>query len=350
MTTPKKKQIIVSGAQPSGRLHVGNYCGAQRNWLALQDSGLDAYFFIADYHSITEDYDPDEKRRQVTDLALDLLALGIDPKKCTLFLQSDVPEHTELCWIFNTVTPVSFLERMTQFKDKASHQAKNVNMGLFDYPVLQAADILMYKGDFVPVGVDQVQHVELTRDIARFFNNKYKTDFFPETKPKLTETPKILSLADPLKKMSKSHGEKTYVALSDEPEAIMEKMKKAVTESTGVLPHDPMKEDFLAKIADRPDDERRGYAGVWNLLAMLKIFGQPHEADRVAAAQPIKYGDLKKLVAMRTAEYFADFRERRKTLAKDPKKVREILDLGAKKARKVAQATMEDVRKTIGIR
>lgn len=350
MTAPKKKQVIVSGAQPSGRLHVGNYCGAQRNWLSLQDSGLDAYFFIADYHSITENYDPEEKRRQVMDLALDLLALGIDPKKCTLFVQSEVPEHTELCWVLNTVTPVSFLERMTQFKDKAAHQEKNVNMGLFDYPVLQAADILMYKGDLVPVGVDQVQHVELTRDIARFFNNKYGIATFPETRPKLTETPKILSLADPLKKMSKSHGEKSFVALTDEPDVIMEKLKKAVTETTGILPHDPAAEDFLAKIADRPEDERRGYAGVWNLLAMLRIFGQPHEADRIAATQPIKYGDLKKLVATRIAEHFADFREKRKALAKDPEKVRAILDAGAKKARKVAQATMEEVRKTIGIR
>lgn len=350
MPTAKKKQVIVSGIQPSGKLHVGNYCGAQRNWLALQDSGLDAFFFIADYHSLSGDYDPEEKRRQVLAIATDLLALGIDPKKCTLFVQSDIPEHTELCWIFNTVTPVSFLERMTQFKDKAVHQDKNVNMGLFDYPVLQAADVLAYKGDLVPVGMDQVQHVELTRDVARFFNNKYKTAFFPETKPKLTDTPKILSLIDPLKKMSKSHGDKSCIYINDEPEEMLSKLKKAVTETTGALPFDPCAEDFLEKIAARPEEERRGYAGVWNLLALLRIFGQPHESDRIAAAQPIKYGDLKKLVATRIAEHFADFRERRKALAKDPEKVREILDAGAKKARKVAQATMEDVRKIIGVR
>mgnify|MGYP001575707263 CR=1 FL=1 len=222
MANRAPKPIVVSGIQPSGKLHVGNYVGAVSNWLRLQDEGYRCFFFLADYHSITGDYYPEEKRRQTMDLALDLLALGIDPKKCTLFVQSHVPEHTELCWVFNTVTPVSFLERMTQFKDKSADQDKNVNMGLFDYPVLQAADILAYKGELVPVGRDQVQHVELTSDIARFFNNKFG-DFFPETKPLLTDVPKLRSLTDPLKKMSKSLGEKSYVALTDGPEAIQEK-------------------------------------------------------------------------------------------------------------------------------
>ncbi|MBI4457996.1 tryptophan--tRNA ligase, partial [Candidatus Uhrbacteria bacterium] len=165
---PKKSgHIIVSGIQPSGASHVGTYAGVYRNWLRLQaDKTAKRFFMIADYHSITEDYDPAAKRQQILDLATDFLALGLDPKKSTIFAQSDVPEHTELCWIFNTVTPVSFLERMTQFKDKSSRQAANVNMGLFDYPVLQAADILIYMCDRVPVGRDQIQHLELTRDIA----------------------------------------------------------------------------------------------------------------------------------------------------------------------------------------
>ncbi|MEY4744546.1 MAG: tryptophanyl-tRNA synthetase, tryptophanyl-tRNA synthetase [Candidatus Parcubacteria bacterium] len=351
-----KKPVIVSGIQPSGKLHVGNYAGAVRNWIELQDSKkYDCYFFIADYHSITEDYDPGEKRRQVMDLAVDLLALGIDPQKCTFFVQSDVQEHTELAWIFNTVTPVSFLERMTQFKDKAGRQEKNVNMGLFDYPVLQAADILIYKGELVPVGQDQIQHVELTRDIARFFNNKYGA-FFPETKPKVTDTPKLLSLTDPLKKMSKSLGEKSFIALSDAPATVADKLKRAVTETTGILPFDSAEFlngnvfDLVAKDAGRSDEERKGYAGVWNLLAMLRLFGPAHEADRMFAGQPMKYGDLKKLVAQRIAEYFVPFREKRAALAENPGEVRRMLDHGAAKASVVAKKTMEAVRQAIGVR
>ncbi len=350
MTSPSKKQIIVSGIQPSGRLHVGNYVGAVQNWLALQQAGAYAcYFFIADYHSITEDYDPEEKRRQIMDLAIDLLALGIDPKKCTFFVQSDVPEHTELCWILNTVTPVSFLERMTQYKDKSSQQAKNVNMGLFDYPVLQSADILIYKGALVPVGLDQIQHVELTRDIARFFNNKFGA-YFPETKPKLTEVPKLLSLSDPLKKMSKSLGDKSYIALSDEPDVIEAKLKRAVTETTGILPADATLDTMLERIASEPEETRRGYAGVWNLIVMLRIFGSEKEAARIVAMQPMKYGELKMLVAKRIAEHFTAFRERRAALIKNPAKVRKILDGGAKKARATATETMKEVRKKIGVR
>ncbi len=350
MMPSKKKQIIVSGIQPTGPLHIGNYAGAVQNWLALQnDPSLDCYFFIADYHSITENYEPEEKRAQIMDLALDLLACGIDPQKSTFFVQSDVAEHTELCWVFNTVTPISFLERMTQFKDKASRQEKNVNMGLFDYPVLQSADILLYKGELVPVGVDQVQHVELTRDIARFFNNKFG-EYFPETKPKLTNAPKLLSLTDPLKKMSKSLGEKSYIALTDSPEVIETKLKRAVTETTGVLPPKMTMEKFTEWNVTQPEEIRRGYAGVWNLFDMLHLVGASDEVERITAAQPIKYGELKTLVAKRLGEHFAEFRKRREVLAKNPTEVRAMLDQGAEKARAVASKTMEEVRKIIGVR
>ncbi len=352
MATQKSKLIVVSGIQPSGRLHIGNYVGAVQNWLRLQNKGYRCLFFIADYHSITGDYDSAEKREQVMNLAIDLLALGINPKKCTFFVQSHVPEHTELCWIFNTVTPVSFLERMTQFKDKAGQQDKNINMGLFDYPVLQAADILLYKGELIPVGVDQVQHVELTRDVGRFFNNKYDT-YFPETKAMLTDVPKLRSITDPLKKMSKSLGEKSYVALTDSPEEIANKLKRAVTEATGIISmtEEELEHAMQTHADSHADDEKlRGMAGVWNLLAMLKIFGSEDEADRIFAAQPIRYGDLKMLVAQRIAEHFAEFRKNRAILAKNPEKVRRILAAGAKKAQKIAKATMKDVRKTIGVR
>jgi tryptophanyl-tRNA synthetase len=352
MSTKKPARIIVSGIQPSGKLHIGNYVGAVRNWLELQKQGLKPLFFIADYHSITGNYSPAEKRAEILNLATDLLALGIDPRKSTLFVQSDVPEHTELCWIFNTLTPVSFLERMTQFKDKAGNQSQNVNMGLFDYPVLQSADVLLYKGTDVPVGQDQVQHVELTRDIARFFNNKYEVAFFPETKPHLTSIPKLRSITDPLKKMSKSLGEKSYVALTDTPEEILEKMKRAVTESTGMLSMtEAAVDEAISALGGAEGDEKlKGMAGVWNLIGLLRIFGKPGEAERFIASQPMRYGDLKALVATRIAEHFADFRKRRAALAKDPRKVRAILNAGAKKARKIAQANMKEVRKIIGVR
>jgi len=347
------KAVVVSGVQPSGRSHIGNFAGSYSNWLKLQqDPGLRCYFFIADYHSLTENYDPKTKRQQVLDLAADLLALGLDPKKCTLFVQSDVPEHAELCWIFNTVTPMSFLERMTQFKDKSGRQQENINVGLFDYPVLQAADILIYKGQLVPVGRDQTQHVELTRDVAHFFNNRFGQTF-PEAKPIYTETPKLKSLADPLKKMSKSLGERSWVALTDEPDVIYEKIKSAVTESTGIIPFSEEELEHKLSLHDEAhadEQQLRGAAGAWNLLTMLRVFGSRDEADRILAAQPIKYSELKKLAAARIAEYFAGFRAKRKKLLSRPSTITDILAAGAKKARNEAKKTMVEVRKKIGIR
>src|SRR3989344_7752421 len=193
-----KKPVVVSGIQPSGPLHIGNYLWALKNWVKIQNSGqYDCFFFIADYHSLTESYNPSEKREQIFNLAVDYLSSGLDPKKCTIFVQSQVPACTELAWIFNTLTPISELERMTQFKDKASRQVKNINLGLFDYPVLQAADILLYHGSLVPVGQDQIQHVELTRDIARRFNQKYQKEYFPLSQPLLMPLAKIMSLQEP---------------------------------------------------------------------------------------------------------------------------------------------------------
>ncbi len=353
MPAKKTQHVVVSGIQPSGQAHLGNYAGFFRNCLKLQGQpGLDRYFFIADYHSLSENYDPKAKHQQVLDLAADFLALGLDPAKSVFFVQSEVPEHTELCWVLNTVTPISFLERMTQFKDKAGRQQENVNAALFDYPVLQAADILVYKGDRVPVGRDQIQHIELTRDVARFFNNRFG-EIFPEAEPLLTDTPKIRSLNDPLKKMSKSLGERSYVALTDEPAVIYDKVKSAVTESTGILSmtEEELEHALVAHADAHAEDEGlRGQAGVWNLLTILKLVGKPGEADRVFAAQPIKYSDLKRLVAERIGEHFAAFRAKRKKLAKEPEKIREILDAGAKKARVAAKKTMDEVRKAIGIR
>lgn len=327
----KNKPIILSGIQPTGNFHIGNYLGAVQNWVNLQNSGqYQMNIFIPDLHSLTGNLSPDERRRLMTMAAIELIAAGIDPERATLFLQSHVPEHAELAWIFNCVTPVAELYRMTQFKDKSERQEKNINTGLLTYPILQAADILLYRATVIPVGQDQVQHVELTRDIARWFNNRFG-NFFAEPRHLLSEVPKVMSLLEPTKKMSKSHGENTVIELADEPEIIEKKLKKAVTatESGDVAP------------------------GVENLLLLLKHFGDHVLHKQFIAAEKdgsIRYGDLKKAVGDGIALHFAEFRERRKELLAHPKKIEKILDEGAIKARKVAQKTMKDVRKLIGIR
>jgi len=331
----EQKQIIYSAIQPTGPLHLGNYFGALRNFVTLQNQA-ECFFAIADLHSLTENFDPKEKQNQIMSLAMDYLAMGLDPKQCTIFVQSHVPEVSELAWIFNCITPLAFLERMTQFKDKALRQKKNVNVGLLDYPVLQAADILMFRANAVPVGVDQVQHVELARDVAGFFNNKFGATF-QEPKPLLTEAPKIMSLIDPLKKMSKSMGEKSYVALTDEPEVVREKLAKAMTEPTGV-------------INEKKAETDAGMRGAYNLLEFLKLFGNNREYARFKKMKTIKYKELKEKVADEIIEHFAEYRKARKALEADPAQVKKILADGAKRAEKIAKATMTEVRKKVGIR
>lgn len=331
-----KKPLIVSGMQPTGALHIGNWAGSLRKWLELQDAHPGrCVFMVVDYHSITVDYDPAEKQAQVLDLAATYLAMGIDPKKSLIFVQSDVPECTELTWIFNSVTPVSEMLKMTQYKDKAARNEENVNMGLLEYPILQAADILLYHGNAVPVGDDQVQHVETTRVIARKFNNRFG-ETFPECDVILTETPRIKSLTEPTAKMSKSHGPKSYLALDDTPEEITAKLAHVPTEATGMVTEEKLATDE--------------YAGVALLFDLLALFGSHDEKKAALAGSQVRYGDLKKRVAEVVSDAFADYREKKTALMKDPKKVRKILDAGAKKARKIAAATMEDVRKKTGLR
>jgi len=331
----KENKIIYSGMQPTGELHLGNYFGALRNFVSLQ-SKYKSYFTIVDLHSLATDYDPKEKQKQVLNLAMDYLAMGLDPKKCTIFVQSHVPEVTELAWIFNTITPISELERMTQFKDKALVQKQNVNIGLFDYPILQAADILLFKADIVPVGLDQVQHVELTRTIAKKFNTKFGETFkLPEAL--LTEAPRIMSLTEPLKKMSKSLGAKSYIALNDGPDVIKAKLAKAVTEPTGVINIEKAKTNA-------------GMRGAYNLLEMLNLFGNKRAFNKFNNQNKIKYKELKETVADEIIEHFHLFRRKKALLEKDPIKVKKILLAGAKHASKQAQATMADVRKKVGIR
>lgn len=326
-----KKPVIFSGIQPTGNLHIGNYLGAVKNWVELQNSGkYDCFFSIVDYHSLTGDMDAETRRAQITLTAAELLAAGIDPAKSTLFVQSHVSEHTELGWIFTTLTPIAELERMTQFKDKSQRQVKNINTGLLSYPILQAADILLYHGMLVPVGQDQVQHIELTRNIARWFNKRYG-EYFPETKPLLTDIPKVMSLLEPTKKMSKSLGEGHVIELVDTPEVIEKKLKKAVTatEGGGAAP------------------------GVTNLLLLLEKFGEKGVLEKFVAAEKagtILFGDLKKAVGSALITSFAEFRSRRESLLKHPKKIEKILTDGAIQSTRVAAKTMKEVRKLIGVR
>jgi len=325
---------IISGIQPSGETHIGNYLGAIKNWIKLQnDSKNECWFFIADYHSITENYNPKEKSKEILNSATDLLALGLDPKKSTIFQQSQIESHTNLAWIFNTIVRMSELERMTQYKDKVLDQKQNINIGLFDYPVLQAADILIYKAEAVPVGEDQVQHVELTRDIARRFNDKFgKT--FPEPKPILTKIPKIMSLTDPTKKMSKSGGDKSYIALTDSPEIIKEKIKSAVSDAGGSSAQaggDNLLSIFNALAETK--EEKTEYAN----------YKKDHEAGK------LKYSEFKPRLAELIINYFADYRKKRAELSKNPEYIKKILKDGAKKASAIAEKTLKEVKEKIGL-
>jgi tryptophanyl-tRNA synthetase len=325
----KKKKTVLSGIQPTGELHIGNYLGSLKNFIELQNK-YQCYFFLATYHSITENYNPEKKKQQILDLAIDFLAVGLDPKKCVIFNQTDVAQCTELAWIFNTITPVSELERMTQFKDKASQQTKNINMGLLDYPVLQAADILIYHPDFVPVGKDQEQHLELTNKIVRWFNNKYG-NYFQPVEPKYTKIPKVMSLLEPEKKMSKSAGPKNYIGINDSPETILNKLKGAVT-GTG-------KETVLPP-------------GGQNLMTLLREFGTTTELkyfQKQIKNKDVKYGELKQTLAIAITQYFAPYRQKRQELEKKPDYIKKVLDEGAQKAEKLAQKTIKEVKTLIGV-
>ena len=314
--------------QPTGALHLGNYLGALKQWVELQEDN-DCIFCIVDYHAMTIDYNPKEMDEHITNLALDYLAAGLDPEKSIIFVQSQVPEHTELAWIFNTVTPLGELERMTQFKEKSSQHKKNINAGLFTYPILQAADILLYKADRVPVGEDQVQHIELTRDIAKKFNTKFGK-IFPEPKPILTQSARIMSPQDPTKKMSKSLGDKHYIALTDKADTIKKKIRSAVTDTKGG--------------ADSP--------GIKNLFAILEAIDETvvQGFKKEHSKGTLKYSDLKDVVANTIISHLTPFQERRKELEEQREEVAEILINGAEQAQKIAQKTMKEVREKIGVR
>jgi tryptophanyl-tRNA synthetase len=332
-------KTVLSCIQPSGEVHLGNYFGAIKNWVDLQAEDYRRVYGIVDLHAMTMPYNPEHLKRNTEQLAIDLLASGIDPEKSILFIQSLVPEHTELTWIFNCITSFGDLTRQVQFKDKSEQVAdkqtgdKFISSGLFTYPVLQAADILVYRADFVPVGKDQEQHLELSRTTAERFNSRFG-ELFPEPQALFTETPKILSLADPSKKMSKSLGEKHTIGLFEEEASVRRKVRSAVTDS-GVLP---------------PGVEMS--AGVENLFTLLKACGKYEIAAELLVQYNggnRQYAPLKEAVAETLAEFTGTFRARRAELMKDKKAVLQIVREGSEKAREVAAATLKEVRRMVGL-
>ena len=326
-----KKPILFSGIQPSGRLHIGNYLGALKNFVDLQNSGkYQCIFFIVDLHSITENFDPVEKRAQILNLAADFVAAGVDPKQSIVTLQSQIPAHSELAWILNTITPIGELERMTQYKDKSARQIENVNVGLFTYPVLMAADILLYNTNVVPVGDDQLQHLELTRTLARKFNKRFG-EIFIEPKDLLTKTPRVMSLKDPLKKMSKSQPD-GCLFLDDTPEDVARKIARAVTDSESNIVYDPEKRPGLANIIDI-------YAALTHMESKLvtEEFGGK------------TYAQLKASLAKVFVHYFAEFRAQKQKLIAKPEHLRKILKKGSTSANKIASKKMEEVKEKIGL-
>jgi tryptophanyl-tRNA synthetase len=319
-----------SGVQPSGDLHLGNYLGAIRNWVAMQDE-FDATFCVVDLHAITVEQNPRELRRRILDVTKMYIALGIDPKKSIVFVQSDVREHTELCWVLNCVAArMGDMEKMTQFKDKsAKGDAQRASVGLFDYPVLMAADILLYDTDVVPVGEDQVQHVELSRTLARRFNKKFG-DTFVVPQSKLTkEGKRIMGLDNPAKKMSKSAtSENNYIALMDESEVIRKKIRKAVTDSGSKIVYSD----------DKP--------ALQNLINIYALLSKKEITDVEKQFSGKGYGDFKNDLAEVVVDFLTPFQERFAQISDD--EVKEILENGAQRARKQAQQKMQEVRDKIG--
>jgi tryptophanyl-tRNA synthetase len=320
---------IFSGIQPTGEIHLGNYVGAIRNWVNLMDE-YDCIFCVVDYHAITVEYEIEKLAARTLDTALILLACGLSPEKCKILIQSHVPEHTELAWIFNCVTPIGELERMTQFKDKSKQHRANINMGLMGYPVLQAADILIYKAGFVPVGEDQVQHIELSREVARKYNSRYG-NLFPEPQAILSVAPKILGV-DGASKMSKSMN--NYIGLLEDKNSIWEKLRTAVTDVNRVRRKDP------------------GNPEVCNIYTIHSAFSPNNmllEVDKGCRNAAIGCIDCKKMLFENMMEELTPIQERAAALNENHDYIKDVINTGANKCSVIAKETMDEVRKAIGL-
>lgn len=326
---------ILSCIQPTGDLHFGNYFGAIQNWVRLQ-SEYDCKYGVVDYHAMTMPYNPKKLRENTWNLVFDLLACGINIE--TLFIQSAIPEHAELNWIFNCVCSHGELTRMTQFKDKSKQVQEGkkdamISAGLFIYPVLQAADILIYHADYVPVGKDQEQHLELSRNIAHRFNTQFKKPYFTLPEPLFTEVPKVMSTADPTRKMSKSAGAKHHIKVFGAEKQIRKQIRSAVTD-TG--------ENTSGQMSP----------GVANLFRLLKAAGQQQNHDELMAtyeAGTLKYAELKEVVADALVELANDFREKRAELLANKKALKNQIKASTENIRKIAKQTLRDVKEITGL-
>ena len=321
---------LYSGIQPTGEIHIGNYLGAISNWVKLIPK-YDCIYCIVDYHAITIDYDRTTILEATLDTAMIGMACGLDPERCTMFIQSHVMETLELAWIFNTVTSLGVLERMTQFKDKSSQHTQNINAGLFTYPVLQAADILGVKADGVPVGEDQAQHLELTREIARRFNHLYG-ETFPVPKTLLSHTPRIMGL-DGQNKMSKSRD--NYISMKDHGDVIRKKLSTAYTDPNRLRRSDP------------------GDPDICNIYTLHKSFSSRDEVamiDTECRNAGIGCVDCKKILAKNMETEMAPIQEKYDDLAKRPDDVKDALAKGVQRVKALSQDTMAEVRENLGLR
>ncbi len=329
------KKVVLSAIQPTGDMHFGNYFGAVKNWVDLQEN-YDCVYGVVDYHAMTMPYDPAKLRQNTWELIFNLLAAGVKAEH--LFIQSLIPEHAELCWIFNCFTSYGMLQRMTQFKDKSSQSKETggegfISAGLLDYPVLQAADILIYRADYVPVGKDQEQHLELSRNIAQRFNNQVGKEYFVLPETLFTEVPKVMSTADPTRKMSKSAGEKHYINVFADEARIRKQIRSAVTD-TGEM------------------EEGKMSPGVENLFSLLKASGRQEAHDSLMQdynAGALKYSDLKEAVADGLVALSSTFRERKAELQANKKEIKNQIKGSTWEIRKRAQQTIKDVKDLTGL-
>jgi tryptophanyl-tRNA synthetase len=322
-------QRIFSGIQPTGDIHIGNYVGAIRQWVRLTET-YDCIFCAVDYHAITVEYRIEELKKRTMETAIVLLACGLPPEKCKIFVQSHVPEHTELAWVLNCVTPIGELERMTQFKDKAKQHKANINVGLMDYPVLQAADILIYKAAFVPVGEDQVQHVELSREVARKYNSRFGS-LFPEPQVILSTAPRILGV-DGQGKMSKTMG--NTIAILEDEKSMWEKLRTAVTDVGRVRRAD----------VGNPD--------ICNIYTIHRAFSDDTvqlEVEKGCRTASIGCIDCKKILFRKMWEELSPIQEKAASLTSDQGYVTDVLRQGAEACGIIAKETMREVREALGL-
>lgn len=322
---------IFSGIQPSGQIHLGNYLGAIKQWSDSQHEN-ESIFCIVDWHAITVPYNPEELKQKIKDTVIAFIAAGINPEKNIIFVQSRVKEHAELAWLLNTICPVGELSRMTQYKDKSKKFKENLNAGLLNYPVLQAADILLYKAEGVPVGKDQEQHIELTRTLARKFNQKFGKTFKEPKSLVLEEGSKIMSLTDPKRKMSKSDDPKSCIFLFDEPEVITKKIMSAETDSG---------KDVIYNITKKP--------GISNLLTIYSQLSDRSIKDIEKEFAGRGYGDFKKALAQVVVDKLEPFRKKYKELLTRDVYIEEILKQGEHRASTIARLTMQEVREKMGL-